>query len=107
MSFVRKYECSRILSILRQFSTCRDKRNINPLHLRSAEKPSFGTIRLALWKATPCGIHSIDDGKTWKKLLGGLPPVVCVKSVVLGEPHASARQRIKAPASAGRSKSSA
>jgi hypothetical protein len=30
---------------------------------------------------------SIDDGKNWKKILGGLPPIVCVKSVVVGEPH--------------------
>lgn len=29
---------------------------------------------------------SIDEGKSWKKVLGGLPSVVCVKSVVLGEP---------------------
>jgi serine/threonine protein kinase len=28
---------------------------------------------------------SADEGKTWKKILEGLPPVVCVKSVVVGE----------------------
>jgi hypothetical protein len=28
---------------------------------------------------------SIDEGKTWKKILDGLPPVVCVKSEMVGE----------------------
>jgi serine/threonine protein kinase len=28
---------------------------------------------------------STDEGKSWKMLLSGLPPVVCVKSVVIGE----------------------
>ena len=28
---------------------------------------------------------SVDEGKTWKKILEGLPPVVCVKSAVVGE----------------------
>lgn len=27
---------------------------------------------------------SLDEGKTWKLLLGGLPPIVCVKAVVVG-----------------------
>jgi hypothetical protein len=27
---------------------------------------------------------SADEGKTWKKLLEGLPPIVCVKSAVIG-----------------------
>ena len=27
---------------------------------------------------------SADEGKTWKRILDGLPPVVCVKSVVIG-----------------------
>lgn len=28
---------------------------------------------------------SVDEGKTWNKILEGLPPVVCVKSVVVGD----------------------
>jgi len=32
---------------------------------------------------------SIDEGKNWKKLLAGLPAVVCVKSVVLGDSPAA------------------
>jgi hypothetical protein len=30
---------------------------------------------------------SIDEGKSWKTILSGLPPVVCVKSVVIGAPR--------------------
>lgn len=29
---------------------------------------------------------SIDEGRTWKKILSGLPPIVCVKTVVVGHP---------------------
>src|SRR5215470_17170280 len=29
---------------------------------------------------------SIDEGKTWKRILSGLPPIVCVKAVVVGYP---------------------
>jgi serine/threonine protein kinase/photosystem II stability/assembly factor-like uncharacterized protein len=30
---------------------------------------------------------SNDEGKTWKRILGGLPPVVCVKAAVVREPR--------------------
>ena len=30
---------------------------------------------------------SVDEGKTWKTILTGLPPIVCVKSIVVGEPR--------------------
>jgi photosystem II stability/assembly factor-like uncharacterized protein len=38
-----------------------------------------------------CGIlyGSVDEGKTWKKILDGLPAVVCVKHAVIGEPRAA------------------
>ena len=41
---------------------------------------------------------STDEGKNWKKVLGGLPSVVCVKCAVLGEsrPMLSARSMAKA-----------
>ena len=29
---------------------------------------------------------SVDDGKTWNRILGGLPPVVCIRAVSVGEP---------------------
>jgi hypothetical protein len=28
---------------------------------------------------------SVDEGKTWRRILEGLPPIVCVKAAVLGE----------------------
>jgi hypothetical protein len=34
---------------------------------------------------------SIDEGKNWKMILSGLPPVVCVKAVVVGEPRGARR----------------
>jgi tRNA A-37 threonylcarbamoyl transferase component Bud32/photosystem II stability/assembly factor-like uncharacterized protein len=48
---------------------------------------------------------STDEGKTWKLILGGLPPIVCVRSVVIGGPGnggkikatAKERQSSKAP----------
>jgi serine/threonine protein kinase len=38
---------------------------------------------------------SADEGKTWKKLLEGLPPITCVKSALVGEPRSArgARKR--------------
>jgi len=45
---------------------------------------------------------SIDEGKTWKKLLGGLPPVVCVKSVLVASLTPPQGPRTKAPPSANR-----
>ena len=43
---------------------------------------------------------SSDEGKTWKKILEGLPSVVCVKSAVIGEPRGSrSGKRVAAPVS--------
>jgi serine/threonine protein kinase/photosystem II stability/assembly factor-like uncharacterized protein len=36
---------------------------------------------------------STDEGKNWKMILNGLPSVVCVKAVVLGEPRAARRAK--------------
>jgi serine/threonine protein kinase len=49
---------------------------------------------------------SIDEGRSWKVILSGLPPVVCVKSVVVGEPRAtrSAKTAEGARAGSGRTK---
>jgi tRNA A-37 threonylcarbamoyl transferase component Bud32 len=49
---------------------------------------------------------SSDEGKTWKRILEGLPAVVCVKSAVIGEPL-SAGSRKATPEAAGRSTSKA
>jgi serine/threonine protein kinase len=36
---------------------------------------------------------STDEGKTWKKILDGLPSVVCVKSAVVGDPSVFRRPK--------------
>jgi hypothetical protein len=36
---------------------------------------------------------SADEGKSWKKILDGLPPVVCVACAVVGERRVSHRPR--------------
>jgi serine/threonine protein kinase len=36
---------------------------------------------------------STDEGKTWKRILEGLPAIVCVKSVLIGEPRSMRAQR--------------
>jgi photosystem II stability/assembly factor-like uncharacterized protein len=41
---------------------------------------------------------SIDDGKTWKRLLEGLPPVVCVKTGLVGNQRGHAPRRSSAVA---------
>jgi serine/threonine protein kinase len=47
---------------------------------------------------------SADEGKNWKKILDGLPPVVCIKSAVVGERRASpAARETRQPASGRRS----
>ena len=42
---------------------------------------------------------STDEGKSWKMILSGFPPIVCVKAVAIGEPRAP---RLKKPARVGR-----
>ena len=40
---------------------------------------------------------SADEGKNWKLILDGLPPIVCVKSAVIGEPRAARKSKTPAP----------
>ncbi len=64
------------------------------------QKGAYETVlrdALAADSLDPAGIYfgtrsgqlygSADEGKTWKKILDGLPPVVCVKSAVVGQPR--------------------
>jgi photosystem II stability/assembly factor-like uncharacterized protein len=57
---------------------------------------------------------SSDEGKTWRRILAGLPPVVCVQAASVGEPRPSAssgrperveRRVVKAPRRAERAAS--
>ncbi|HEV2423879.1 MAG TPA: protein kinase [Terriglobia bacterium] len=43
---------------------------------------------------------SSDEGKTWKKILEGLPAIVCLKSAVVGEPRRT--RRVQGPGIRGR-----
>jgi hypothetical protein len=45
---------------------------------------------------------SSDEGKTWKKILEGFPPVVCVKSAVVGERRVSRAARETRPTASGK-----
>jgi len=36
---------------------------------------------------------SADEGRNWKRILDGLPAVVCVKALVIGEPRISRRPK--------------
>ena len=36
---------------------------------------------------------SADEGRNWKKIIEGLPPVVCVRSAIVGEAKVNARDR--------------
>ena len=37
---------------------------------------------------------STDDGKTWRRMLEGLPPVVCVKSALIGEGRVARKRSV-------------
>ena len=45
---------------------------------------------------------SADEGKTWTKILDGLPPVVCVKSAVVGQPRVTRAPRETKQTASGR-----
>ena len=47
---------------------------------------------------------SSDEGKTWQRILEGLPAIVCVKCAVIGEPRAAARRRPSRREAAGGTK---
>jgi hypothetical protein len=50
---------------------------------------------LGIYFGTRSGVlyGSLDEGKTWKKILDGLPAIVCVKSVMVGESRAIRRPK--------------
>jgi len=37
---------------------------------------------------------SSDEGKNWKRILEGLPSIVCVKCAIVGEPRPSRRPKL-------------
>jgi serine/threonine protein kinase len=105
---------------LRVYRTRNAGASWEPLTRGLPQKGAYETIlrdALTADSLDPAGIYfgtrngelygSIDEGKTWKKILGGLPAVVCVKSVVAGEPHVARSPGTKASAATNRPKRSA
>src|SRR5205823_3339664 len=41
---------------------------------------------------------SADEGKNWQNILGGLPAIVCVKAVLIGEPRRAQKSKASAKA---------
>jgi photosystem II stability/assembly factor-like uncharacterized protein len=73
-----------------------------PLTRGLPQKRAYETVlrdAMATDSLDPAGIYfgtrsgelfgSTDEGESWKTILSGLPPVVCVKAVIVGEPRAT------------------
>ena len=104
---------------LRVYRTRNAGASWEPLTRGLPQKGAYETIlrdALTADSLDPAGIYfgtrngelygSIDEGKTWKKILGGLPAVVCVKSVVAGEPHVARSSGTKTATAKNRPKHS-
>jgi tRNA A-37 threonylcarbamoyl transferase component Bud32/photosystem II stability/assembly factor-like uncharacterized protein len=85
---------------LRVYRTRNAGSSWEPLSHGLPQKGAYETVLrdgMAIDPLDPAGIYfgtrsgelfgSADEGKNWKLLLSGLPPVVCVKTVVIGEPR--------------------
>ncbi len=105
---------------LRVYRTRNAGASWEPLTRGLPQKGAYETIlrdALTADSLDPVGIYfgtrngelygSVDEGKTWKKILGGLPAVVCVKSVVAGEPHVARSSGTKTATAKNRPKHSA
>jgi len=90
---------------LRVYRTRNAGASWEPLTKGLPQKKAYETVlrdSLATDSLQPAGVYfgtrsgqiygSKDEGKTWKKLLDGLPPVVCVKTAMVGEPRRIRRQ---------------
>jgi photosystem II stability/assembly factor-like uncharacterized protein len=104
---------------LRVYRTRNAGASWEPLTRGLPQKGAYETIlrdALTADSLDPAGIYfgtrngeiygSTDEGKSWKKLLGGLPAVVCVKSVMVGEPRGGGRAAAKTGAAQKRGKRS-
>ena len=102
---------------LRVYRTRNDGGSWEPLTRGLSQKGAYETIlrdALTVDQLNPAGIYfgtrsgdvygSVDDGKSWRKILEGLPPVVCLKAVIPGEPRGSARLSGKSERSSSKSR---
>ena len=92
---------------LRVYRTRNAGESWEPLSRGLPQKGAYETVlrdALAVDSLDPVGIYfgtrsgqlyaSADEGRNWKKILDGLPPVVCVKSAVVGERPVKGTPRI-------------
>jgi serine/threonine protein kinase/photosystem II stability/assembly factor-like uncharacterized protein len=102
---------------LRVYRTRNAGSSWEPLTRGLPQKGAYETVlrdALSTDALDPAGIYfgtrngeiysSIDEGKSWKKLLGGLPSIVCVKSVMVGQPPAIGSRRPRSAPASNRSK---
>ena len=91
---------------LRVFRTRNAGESWEPLKRGLPQKGAYETVLRDAMVADaldPLGIYfgtrsgeiyaSIDEGKNWKKILQGLPAVVCVKAALVGEPRTRAKAK--------------
>jgi serine/threonine protein kinase len=90
---------------LRVYRTRNAGASWEPLTRGLLQKGAYETVvrdAMATDTEHPAGIYfgtrsgqlfgSTDEGKTWKKLMEGLPPVICVKTAKVGEPRVKRAQ---------------
>lgn len=96
---------------LRVYRTRNAGNSWEPLSRGLPQKGAYETVlrdAMSTDALDPAGIYfgtrsgelfgSVDEGKSWKMILSGLPPVVCVKAVVVGEARAArGRERGQEP----------
>ena len=86
-----------------------------PLYKGLPQKRAYETVlrdSMAADTLDPVGIYfgtrsgelygSADEGKNWKLILDGLPPIVCVKCSVVGEPRPARKPRPPKPKAASK-----
>jgi hypothetical protein len=91
---------------LRVYRTRNAGRSWEPLTRGLPQKGAYETVVRDAMTADalqPAGIYfgtrsgqifgSSDDGKTWRRLLGGLPSIVCIKAAYVGQPADSRSRR--------------
>ncbi len=87
---------------LRVYRTCNAGSSWEPLARGLPQKGAYETVlrdAMTVDSLAPVGIYfgtrsgtlygSGDEGKNWKKILDGLPSIVCVKHAIVGQPRAA------------------
>ena len=98
---------------LRVYRTRNGGASWEPLTRGLPQKSAYATVlrdAMAADCIDPAGIYfgtrsgelygSIDEGKTWKKILEGLPAITCVKTAIFGEPRSVPKRKFAKSTSA-------